>query len=114
MWQPWLTTGIALNASKTHRKHRPLVFLTLYGYRAVPLSRWALCARLIPLDASEEGGKAGVQVKIVLDVLGIIKVSACSSETVEGLPEVVVGVLISPALAFEHVYGLIVLSNDIK
>jgi len=50
----------------------------------------------------------------VLDVLGIIKVSTCSSEAVEGLPEVVVGVLISPAFALEYVYGLIILSNDIK
>jgi len=71
-------------------------------------------ARQIPLDASEEGSEAGVQVSIVLDVLGIVKVSACRSETVEGLPEVVVGVLISPVLALKNVYGLIILSKDIN
>lgn len=65
-------------------------------------------------DAGEEGDKARVQVSIVLDVLGIIKVSTCSSEAVEGLPEVVVGVLISPAFALEHLYGLVVLSNDVN
>ena len=73
--------------------------------------RW--CA-LNSLDAGEEGDEARVQVSIVLDVLGIIKVSTGSSEAVKGLPKVVVGVLISPAFAFENVYGLVVLSNDIK
>jgi len=50
----------------------------------------------------------------VLGILSIIKVSAGRCETVEGLPKVVVGVLISPALALETLYSLIILSNDIN
>ena len=45
-------------------------------------------------------------------VLRIIEVSASRCETVEGLSEVVIGVLISPTLALENLYGLIILSKQ--
>ena len=71
-------------------------------------------ARLIPLDAIEKGGEAGVQVSVVLDVLGIIEVSAGRSETVERLPEVVISVLISPGFALEDLHSFIILPNNIN
>ena len=49
----------------------------------------------------------------MLGVVGIVKVSAGCSKAVEGLAEVVVGVLIGPALALEDLYSFIILSNHV-
>jgi hypothetical protein len=67
--------------------------------------------RLMPLDALKECGESRVQVSIVLDVLGVIEVSAGCRKAMEDLPVVVVGILIGPALAFEDLYGFIILSK---